>query len=190
MAATGKGILVVLSAPSGGGKTTIANELITRFPKTRRSISITTRPPRPTEIVEQDYRFVSDLEFDKLTNEDGFAESANVHGHRYGTLKSSIQEAFDEGEILFLTIDVQGAKSIKKVFPQALTIFVSPPDFDVLETRLRKRGTENDTDIRKRLENARKEIAQAGDFDFQVLNDSLERAVLEIESIIKKRQQA
>jgi guanylate kinase len=181
------GLLVVLSAPSGGGKTTLATELLSRIPRSRRSISVTTRPARKTEIPGQDYIFVSDAEFDRLQKENAFAESANVHGHRYGTTKASIQEAKDQGEVLVLAIDVQGARSIKAAFPDALLVFVSPPDFDVLETRLRKRGTESDTEIRKRLENARKEIAQASSFDYQVLNDRLDRATLEIESLIRKR---
>ena len=116
-----------------------------------------------------------------------FAEWAMVHGHRYGTRKSVVQESVDNGDILIMTIDVQGAQSIKNAFDSALSIFVMPPDFDILESRLRKRGTETDADIRKRLENARKEIALADEFDFQVLNDRLDRAALEIESIIKKR---
>ena len=182
-----KGLTVVLSAPSGGGKTTLATELIARFPNARRSISSTTRPARTTEIEGQDYHFISDAEFDKLVNESAFAEWALVHGFRYGTTRSSLKEGQDKGEILFLAIDVQGAKNIKKAMPEALLIFVTPPDFDVLETRLRKRGTESDQEIRKRLENARREIAQAGDFDYQVLNDRLDRAALEIESIIRKR---
>jgi guanylate kinase len=186
MLAQDSGLLVVLSAPSGGGKTTIANELIRRFPNARRSISMTTRPARPTEIPGQDYVFVDDKAFDSVNSTSGFAESASVHGFRYGTPKSFIDEAFGRGEILFLTIDVQGAKNIKKIYPKSLTIFVAPPDFDILETRLRKRGTESDQEIRRRLENARKEIAQAKDFDFQVLNDRLDRAVLEVESLIKK----
>jgi guanylate kinase len=181
------GLLIVISAPSGGGKTTLANELIGRFANSRRSISLTTRPARPTEIPGQDYLFVSNTEFDKIVKEDGFAESATVHGFRYGTTKASVTEAFSKDEILFLTIDVQGARSIKIAFPEAISIFVSPPDFDILETRLRKRGTESDGDIRRRLENARKEMAQASEFDFQVLNDRLDRAALEIESIIMKR---
>jgi guanylate kinase len=186
MAKNGQGVLVVLSAPSGGGKTTLANELLTRFKNARRSISTTTRPPRTTEIPDQDYHFVKDGEFDRLIKEDAFVEWAHVHAHRYGTTKKSIQEALDKGEVLFLTIDTQGASSIKKVFPTALTVFVSPPDFDILETRLRKRGTESDTDIRRRLENARKEIARSDEFDYRVLNDHLDRAALEIESIIRK----
>lgn len=180
------GVLVVLSAPSGGGKTTLANELLSRFPNSRRSISSTTRPPRTTEIPDQDYHFISDADFDATLKSDGFAESATVHGYRYGTPKVSIQDAVKKGEVLFLIIDVQGAKSIKKVFADALTIFLQPPDFDVLETRLRKRGTESESDIRRRLENARKEIAQASDFDYRVLNDRLDRTALEIESIIRK----
>jgi guanylate kinase len=182
-----RGLLVVISAPSGGGKTTLTNELIRRFPNSKRSITCTTRPPRATEIPNQDYIFVSDAEFEKMIKEDAFVEWAVVHNYRYGTRKSVVQECIDRGEILFMTIDVQGAQSIKKYFTSALTIFVMPPDFDVLETRLRKRGTENDSDVRRRLENARKEIALANSFDFQVLNDQLDRAALEIESIIKKR---
>ncbi len=182
-----RGLLVVISAPSGGGKTTLTNELIRRFPNSRRSITCTTRPPRNTEIPNQDYIFVTDRDFDKMVQDEAFVEWAVVHNFRYGTRKSIVQESLDRGEILFMTIDVQGAQSIKKFFDSALTIFVMPPDFDVLETRLRKRGTENDSDVRRRLENARKEIALADTFDYQVLNDQLDRAALEIESIIKKR---
>jgi len=182
-----KGLLVVISAPSGGGKTTLVNELLSRVEHSKRSITCTTRPPRPTEIPGQDYEFLSEAEFEKNIKKTKFAEDALVHGYRYGSKKSSIQEAMDQGEVLFLTIDVQGAKSVKKAFPEALLVFVTPPDFDILETRLRKRGTETDQEIRKRLENARKEIAQADAFDYQVLNDRLDRAALEIESIIKKR---
>lgn len=183
-----QGLLVVISAPSGGGKTTIANELIAKFENARRAITVTTRPARPTEIPGQDYQFVSDDAFDGILKSQGFAENAVVHGFRYGTPKSFIAEARAKGEILFLTIDVQGARSIKGLYPDALTVFVSPPDFDILETRLRKRGTENDIDIRRRLENARREMTEAKQFDYQVLNDRLDRAVLEIESIIRKTQ--
>jgi len=182
-----KGLLVVISAPSGGGKTTLATELLSKLPHSRRSITYTTRPARTTEIPGQDYHFISDKDFDQLEQKNALAESATVHGYRYGTPQASIDEAVKKGEILFLIIDVQGANSIKKVRPDALTIFLQPPDFDVLETRLRKRGTESESDIRRRLENARKEIAQAGSFDFKVLNDRLDRTALEIESIIRKR---
>ncbi len=187
MSGTTRGLLVVISAPSGGGKTTLTNELLTRFKNARRSLSVTTRPQRSTEIAGQDYNFVSNDDFDKMEKQNAFAESATVHSHRYGTPKKFIEEALAQKQLLFMIIDVQGAQSIKKHFPQALTIFVMPPDFDVLETRLRKRGTESDTEIRKRLENARKEIAQSSTFDFQVLNDRLDRAALEIESIIRKQ---
>lgn len=189
VAPSNRGLLVVISAPSGGGKTTLVSELLSRFPNAKRSITSTTRPPRPTEIPGQDYDFLKDSEFDLLIKQNAFAEHAVVHGFRYGSRKDSINDSISRGEILFLTIDVQGAKNIQKSFPSALLIFVSPPDFDILETRLRKRGTESDQEIRKRLENARKEIAQADLFDFKVLNDRLDRAALEIESIIKKRME-
>jgi guanylate kinase len=182
-----KGGLVVLSAPSGGGKTTLANELLSRLPESRRSISLTTRPQRPTEIPGQDYFFVSNADFDQKVKENAFAEWATVHGHRYGTLKQTIVDNIARGELTILIIDVQGARSIKKNFSEALTIFVSPPDFDSLELRLRKRGTESETDIRRRLENARREMAHSSEFDFQVLNDRLDRAALEIESILRKK---
>lgn len=181
-----RGLLVVISAPSGAGKTTLAHELLRRLPDSVRSLSSTTRPPRQTEIPGQDYDFISDEEFDSLENGNSFAESAVVHGYRYGTKISTIKKALDENKVLILTIDVQGATSIKENFPDAITIFVAPPDFDVLETRLRKRGTESDSDIRRRLENARREIALKDQFNFVVVNDRLDRAALEIESIIRK----
>jgi len=183
-----EGLLVVISAPSGGGKTTLNHELLTRFPKrSKKAITYTTRPPRPTEIPDQDYHFISDEEFDAMLEKNEFAEWAPVHQHRYGVPKEAIESAIKNKELLFLTIDVQGASTIKKLYPDSsITIFVSPPDFDVLETRLRKRGTEEDDEIKRRLENARKEIARSNEFDYKVLNDSLERAALEIESIVKK----
>lgn len=183
-------LLVVISAPSGGGKTTLSRELMSRFPNSRRSISVTTRPARTTEIPGQDYMFISDKEFDQLVASNGLAEWAHVHGYRYGTAKSYIDETLREGAILFLVIDVQGAASIKKAYPKALTFFVKPPDFDVLETRLRKRGTESEEDIRRRLEIARHELSRSNEFDYIVLNDRLDRVTLEIESLIKKKQQA
>jgi guanylate kinase len=186
----GSSLLVVISAPSGGGKTTLTRELMSRFPNSRRSISVTTRPARTTEIPAQDYSFITDEEFDKLLQGDSLAESAKVHGYRYGTTKQYIDAALKEGAILFLTLDVQGAASIKKSYPNALTFFVKPPDFDVLESRLRKRGTENEDDIRRRLENARRELSRSSEFDHVVLNDRLERVTLEIESIIRKKLQS
>lgn len=182
-----RGLLVVISAPSGGGKTTLAHELIQRFDRARRAITYTTRPARSTEIADQDYHFVSDAEFEKMVGANAFAEWAKVHSHRYGIAKSTIAEAIERNEILILTIDVQGAATVKKQYPNSLTVFVGPPDFDVLESRLRKRGTEDEKDVQRRLENARKEMARAKEFDFQVLNDRLERVALEIESIIQKR---
>ncbi len=180
-------MLVVISAPSGGGKTTLTRELMSRFENSRRSISITTRPQRNTEIPNQDYVFVSDGDFDQLVEKKELAEWAVVHGYRYGTTKKFIDEALKEGAILFLTLDVQGAASIKATYPKALTFFIKPPDFDVLETRLRKRGTENEDDIRRRLENARRELSRIEEFDYSVLNDRLDRVTLEIESIIRKK---
>lgn len=182
-------MLVVISAPSGGGKTTLTRELMSRFENSRRSISITTRPQRNTEIPNQDYVFVNDADFDQLVEKRELAEWAVVHGYRYGTTKKFIDEALKEGAILFLTLDVQGAASIKATYPKALTFFIKPPDFDVLETRLRKRGTENEDDIRRRLENARRELSRIEEFDHSVLNDRLDRVTLEIESIIRKKLQ-
>ena len=186
----GQSLLVVISAPSGGGKTTLTRELMSRFPNSRRSISVTTRPARSTEIPDQDYVFLKDAEFDSLVAKNSLAEWANVHGSRYGTTKEYIDAALGEGAILFLTLDVQGAASIKSAYPNALTFFVKPPDFDVLESRLRKRGTENEDDIRRRLENARRELSRAVEFDHIVLNDRLDRVTLEIESLIRKKLQS
>lgn len=188
-AAATKGMIMVLSAPSGGGKTTIADALTQRFPNSRRSVSVTTRAPRGTEVDGKDYVFKSNQEFDDMLAKNEFAEWAMVHGNRYGTTKQSIQDALDKGELLFLIIDVVGAKNIKASFPEAQLVFVQPPDMKTLEARLRGRGTDTDEVIQKRLANAKAEIAQASFFDHQVVNDDLQRALGEMETLIKKYRQ-
>jgi len=180
-------LLLVISAPSGGGKTTLTRELVRRNQYFVPSVSSTTRPPRPTEIPDQDYIFMDQEKFETLIADNAFAEWAEVHGHKYGTLKKTIDESLTQEKVLILTIDVQGATNIKKTYPDSMTVFVKPPDFDILETRLRKRGTENEEDIRRRLENARKEMTESKNFEHTVLNDRLERVALEIESLVKQK---
>ncbi len=175
---------VILSSPSGGGKTTIKNELIKMSPVFGFSITCTTRPKREDEIDGKDYYFVSNEEFDKMIENDELLEWAYVHGYRYGTPKKSIMKLIDENKIPIMTIDVAGAMNIKKIFPNCVLIFILPPSVDDMIERLKKRG-EDENNIHKRINTALKEIEYAEKFDYLVINDILEKTVEKICKIIK-----
>lgn len=178
--------LFVISAPSGGGKTTLCSRLLQDFPKLVLSISSTTRNPRGKERDGTDYHFISHEEFQKAVTENRFAEWAIVHGNYYGTSKKTIDDTLRSGKSVLLDIDVQGAESLRKVYPdRCVTIFIVPPDLKALETRLRSRGTDNDDTIQKRLKNAQKELNESSHFDHVIVNDDLERAYRELKKIIE-----
>lgn len=180
-----KGLLVVLSSPSGGGKTSIYRELLIRNPSYKYSVSATTRPPRPGEQNGVDYFFYDDNKFVDMIAKGEFIEWAWVHGYRYGTLRQTLQEALSSASVMLFDLDVQGAKSIKQRFPEdAVTIFILPPSRPELERRLRVRGTDSDEIIKLRLKNADEEIARISEFDYIVNNDILESCVQKIECII------
>lgn len=174
------GKIVVLTAPSGSGKTTIARALLDTVPAMRFSVSATTRPPRPHERDGIDYHFVSVDDFRRLIDEGELLEYEEVYpGRFYGTLRSEVERASRTGPIL-LDIDVHGALHVKEIFgPRALTVFIRPPALDVLEQRLRDRGTETEESLRVRLETARRELSYADRFDVSVVNDELDEAVTE-----------
>lgn len=179
--------LIVLSSPSGGGKTTIAKELMNKYPKIKFSISATTRAPRPNEIDKKDYYFISKDEFMQRIQNNEFVEYEEIFGNYYGTLNSEISRALDSDELLIFDIDIQGAYSIKKAFPdEALLIFLTPPSLDILENRLRGRRTETDEQIRNRLSRAKMEISAADDFDYIVVNDVLSDTFTKVDEIISK----
>jgi len=182
--------LIVVSAPSGAGKTTLCRKLLLEFPGLTLSISSTTRAPRGSEKHGTEYFFLTKDEFEKQIQQSGFAEWAQVHGNYYGTSKAVIERAFQAGQSVLLDIDVQGAEQLKKSFPEIChRIFISPPTLEELETRLRKRGTDSEESIQKRLKNARQEMVASQTFDHIVVNDSFDRAYSELKSILEKHYQ-
>lgn len=175
---------IVLSAPSGGGKTTIARMLLDRRTDLGYSVSCTTRTPRPGEKDGVDYHFLSRHDFDVKAAHGEFAEWAEVHGNRYGTLRSAVREVLGAGKHVIMDIDVQGARQVTAAFPESLTIFIIPPTVEVLVTRLMGRKSENQETMALRLSNARTEILDAERYQYVVVNDQLEQAVQEVGRII------
>ena len=175
---------VILSAPSGGGKTTIARMLLARRPDLGYSVSCTTRAPRPTEVPGRDYYFMSRAEFIAKREQGAFAESAEVHGNLYGTLRAEVERVMAGGQHVVMDIDVQGAVQFIRAFPHSVTIFILPPSAEVLLERLRARKTESPAQLAARLQSALQELQQVDEYEYVVVNDDLERAVSSVESII------
>lgn len=168
---------IVLSAPSGTGKTTVAREIFKRFPYIRFAVSLTTREPRPGEVEEADYRFVDEREFGRARNAGELAEWAVVHGHLYGTPKADIEEALGAGQHVLLDVDVQGGASLLDLYPDAVSIFLLPPSHAAMEARLRGRGTESPSAIAGRLDDAVGEIDAVRRYDYVVVNRELDDTV-------------
>lgn len=184
--------IVVLSGPTASGKTTIVNLLMQESPvKLVKAISATTRPRRKGEVDGEDYYFLTQEEFETRQKNDEFLECEQVHGlgYWYGTLKSEVNRAVQEGGWPFLEIDVQGTLKLKEQFPQTITLFVRTSSDEEYEKRIRSRGTESEEVIEKRLETIRKELALAEHYNHVIINDELERAVAEIGTILKQREQ-
>lgn len=178
-----KGLMIVLSAPSGAGKTTVTESLLKKFPKLVKSLSVTTRRIRRGEINGRDYKFVNECEFVRLIKSRYFIEWANVHGNYYGTPKSVYRNIKKGKDTLFI-IDVHGAMNIKKKFPESILIFIMPPSLNELNIRMLKRNTEHAESLRKRLIDAKKEIKYVLKYDYCVVNDKVKDAVQDIISII------
>lgn len=176
---------LVLAAPSGTGKTTIAHALVERFTRFEFSVSATTRPPRKRERDGIDYDFVSRERFEDMIEADELVEWAEVHGNLYGTPRKNLEAAADRGEHVVLDIDVQGAHQIRERVPDAVLVFVFPPSAEALWTRLTARGTEALDEVRRRLRAARDELEEAEHFDYIVVNDDLDRAVSRVRAIIE-----
>lgn len=178
---------IVLSSPSGGGKTTVAKYLIGKYPQISFSISATTRSKRPGEIEGKDYYYLSKEEFLKKIERGELIEYEEIFGNYYGTLVSQLQRAKNDNRILLFDVDVKGALSIKKFYPEeSLLIFLSPPSMEVLEERLRNRNTENEEQLAKRLSRAKSEIEQANKFDYLITNNILDETLEKSEIIVKK----
>ena len=178
--------IVVLSAPSGTGKDTIAAKLIQCDSRLELSCSATTRKKRGSEQEGVDYYFMSPEEFDGIIKDGGFIEYAQYGRNKYGTLKSDVTRRIDAGKTVILVIDVQGGESIRRMYPGALTVFILPPSSEELERRLRARGTDSDEEISERIKIAETEMKRAQEYDYAVINDDLDTAVKEVYNIIAK----
>ncbi len=180
-----KGLLIVVSAPSGGGKGTILTQLFKECENIKFSVSATTRSPREGEIDGIHYHFKSKEDFEKLIEQGQMLEYASYCDNYYGTPKQPVQQALDIGNDIIVEIEVQGGAQVKKIAPESVGIFISPPSLEVLEKRLRGRGTESDEVVQKRLNTAKEELKSINDYDYVVVNDTVEKAVEDIKAIIR-----
>jgi guanylate kinase len=180
----GEFLLLIISSPSGAGKTTLCNRLRGEFPDLRFSVSHTTRRPRPTEIDGREYHFVDTTTFEQMIRVGAFAEWARVHDHLYGTSLKEIEIARAAARGALFDIDYQGARQIKASLPEAVCVFILPPSLEELERRLRGRGTEDEPTTQRRLRNAKGEIEHYGFFDYVIVNNDVHRAYEELRSIV------
>jgi len=178
------GNLFVVAAPSGAGKSSLVKALMELDAQVTHSVSHTTRSPRGQEVNAREYFFINDVQFDELIKQDAFLEWANVHGHRYGTSKQTIEDKITDGHDVLLEIDFQGALQIKKIFPSVVLIFIIPPSWEELKSRLERRGEDAPGVIQLRLENAAQEMAQASQFDFVIINEVFERALFDLKAVV------
>ena len=179
-----KGVLLVISAPSGAGKGTIIKRLMDDDRSLKLSVSATTRAPRPGEIDGEDYFFLSREEFDDLVKNGEMLEHAEYVGNCYGTPKGPVESWLEDGQDVILEIDVQGGQQVKKIMPECVSIFILPPSMKELENRLRGRSTEMDAVVDARLQAAREEVRHAEEYDYVVINDTVDKAVEDIKTII------
>ncbi|MEJ7860226.1 MAG: guanylate kinase [Pyrinomonadaceae bacterium] len=179
-----KGNLIIVSSPSGGGKGTLIKEVLKVLPNIGYSISFTTREIRGREENGRDYFFVGKAQFEELIKKGEFLEFAEVHGNFYGTSMSFVKAEIDSGRDVVLEIDVQGADSVRKTFPEAVSIFILPPSFEVLRKRLTARATEKKADLNLRLKNSFREVERFEEFEYIVINNEVTKATIDLKTII------
>ena len=180
-----KGLLFVVTAPSGAGKTSLINAVLAEESRLRLSVSYTTRPPRPAEQNGREYHFVDDATFVAMLERGEFLESAQVHGHRYGTAQAAIAGALDGGHDLVLEIDWQGAQQVRRIFADTIGIFILPPSIAELERRMRRRGQDSDEVVRRRLAVAADEISHAAEFEYVIINNDFEEARRDLIALVR-----
>ena len=183
-----KGILFIVTAPSGAGKTTLVNELLKQITNLAVSVSFTTRPIRPGEIDGKNYHFIDEVEFLDMHSREDFLETAVVYGHKYGTSKSSVSSEFKRGNDVILEIDWQGAEQVKNLFPKACSIFILPPSLKALTERLYKRQQDDSEIIKVRMNQAREVISHVTDADYVVVNDKFDETVNDAITIIQSQR--
>jgi guanylate kinase len=179
------GTLFVITAPSGAGKTSLIEAVMREDPTLKISVSYTTRAPRAGEKDGEDYHFVDPARFLAMRERGEFLESAEVHGNYYGTSRQVILEALKRGDDLILEIDWQGAQQVRRLYPECVGIFILPPSIEELERRMRARGQDSDDVIRRRVQNAREELAHAGEFNYAIINKDFETAKRELARTIQ-----
>ena len=179
------GLLFIISSPSGGGKTSLVRALLEAEPEVRLSVSYTTRDARPGEVDGRDYHFVKPPVFERMLEAGEFLESAVIYGNRYGTSQKWIERERAEGHDVVLEIDWQGAQQVRRLLRQVVTIFILPPSPEVLESRLRGRGQDNEEVVIRRLAAARHEIAHVSEYEYVIINDDFNRAAQDLRSIIR-----
>jgi guanylate kinase len=180
-----KGLLFVITAPSGAGKSSLIDALLKEDPHLRLSVSYTTRAPRPGELNGREYHFVDDKTFLAMLERGEFLESAEVHGHRYGTSQAVIREALARGQDLVLEIDWQGAQQVRRLYPECVGAFILPPSVAELERRMRTRGQDSEDVIRRRLASAEDEISHAPEFNYRIINKDFDEAKKELQAVIR-----
>jgi guanylate kinase len=184
-AARGKGLLFIITAPSGAGKSSLIDALLKEDPRLRLSVSYTTRAPRRGEANGREYHFVDDATFVAMLERGEFLESAEVHGYRYGTSEAAIRDTLDQGQDLVLEIDWQGAQQVRRLYPGCVGVFILPPVVTELERRMRARGQDSDAVIRRRLASAEEEISHAVEFDYVIINKDFDVAKQDLQAIIR-----
>ena len=180
-----RGLLYVLSSPSGAGKSTISRMLLASDDGVALSVSATTRPIRPGEVDGRDYHFVTDAQFDEMVGKGEFLEWAHVFGHRYGTLKREVVRTIEDGRDVLLDIDWQGTQQLKQVDPDIVRVFILPPSMTELERRRRARGTDSDEVIRRRMDRAAAEISHWAEYDYVLINNDAEKCRELVHNILK-----
>jgi guanylate kinase len=182
---TESGKVFVITGPSGVGKGTLIAKLLEAIPELELSVSATTRPPRPGEADGREYHFLSAGEFEHRVAEGDFLEHATYSGNRYGTLRSAVDDRLSAGRSVVLEIELQGARQVRKAMPEAVLIFIAPPDPGALRERLRERGTDSEEAISRRLETAEGELAAQHEFPHVVVNDEVQKAAAELERLVR-----
>jgi guanylate kinase len=179
------GKLIVVSAPSGAGKTTIVKAILEKYPSMLFSVSAATRTKRETEVDGKDYFFLPRQEFERRIRAGELVEWEEIYGDWYGTLKSEVERALSSGKAMLFDIDVKGGLSIKRAYPNdSVLIFIKPPSVEILEARLRGRKTENEAKFKRRMDRVAMELGMASQFDYQVVNDDLPRAIAEVDKLV------